>query len=555
MPKKSAQRTSKETLENSQVFYRKYRPDTFGDVAGQEIPRAVLQNAVLRGKIGHAYLFAGERGSGKTSLARIFAKTINCLSLREKLDDPQYKEKLTAKDIEPCNQCAHCRSIQNQQSMDVIEIDAASNRGIDEIRQLREVTRFKPSHLFYKVFIIDEVHMLTKDAFNALLKTLEEPPAYAVFIMATTELHKVLPTIQSRSQRLIFEKLSREDILHVLARIARAEQLDIADDALDIIARAGRGSLRDAESVLNGIAVIADGTITADAVKQLLNMADFSQALEFLSAILSGNAIQALDMVEDLARRSLNEEEFLKYCILILEKTLIIAQTKNEGLLEDSFTTEEIYDLIEFGKRFAQTTMLTVVRILLEYYANIKDYPSPLMALEMATIEALAANGTSEQSVSDKNKHNRSGGSALSSDDAAAHSAAPHNAAQPSAYNSTINKIHFSTVAALKKIQDNWAGIIEDLKPFNYSLAALFGAATLVNLVGDELIIRVKYGFHKERLEATKNRLEIERILQEVSGEKLHLACVVGEDEQAQSAANVSSASATHQPSAPAYTY
>jgi DNA polymerase-3 subunit gamma/tau len=368
--------------------------------------------------------------------------------------------------------------------------------------------------------------------------------------MATTELHKVLPTIQSRSQRLIFEKLSREDILHVLARIARAEQLDIADDALDIIARAGRGSLRDAESVLNGIAVIADGTITADAVKQLLNMADFSQALEFLSAILSGNAIQALDMVEDLARRSLNEEEFLKYCILILEKTLIITQTKNEGLLEDSFTTEEIYDLTEFGKRFAQTTMLTVVRILLEYYANIKDYPSPLMALEMATIEALAANGTSEQSVSDKNKHDRSGGSALSSDDAATHSAA-----QPSAHNSTINKIHFSTVAALKKIQDNWAGIVEDLKPFNYSLAALFGAATLVNLVGDELIIRVKYGFHKERLEETKNRLEIERILQEVSGEKLHLACVVGEDEQAQSAANASSASATHQPSAPAYTY
>ena len=219
----------------SQVFYRKWRPQTLAEVVGQEHVTHTLLNALANERISHAYLFCGPRGTGKTSTARSLAKAVNCL---------------TNGKGEPCNSCPMCQSITEGRALDVIEVDAASNRGIDEIRDLREKVNYAPNQARYKVYIIDEVHMLTKEASNALLKTLEEPPPHIIFVLATTEAHKVLPTILSRCQRFDFRRISQADVAAKLARICSAEGIHIELKALQLIAKAATGSLRDAENLL-----------------------------------------------------------------------------------------------------------------------------------------------------------------------------------------------------------------------------------------------------------------------------------------------------------------
>src|SRR5580704_16688214 len=229
-----------------QALYRKYRPKKLEEVLGQETNVEILRNAARSGRLGQAYIFYGPRGTGKTTTARLIAKLLNCEKRRT---DPEF-----AKLGEPCNECRECLAIDAQNSFDVIEIDAASNRGIDEIRNLKENIRTSPASAEYKVYIIDEAHMLTGAAFNALLKTLEEPPKHAVIILATTEFEKLPPTITSRAQRFVFKKLSKAVIAAKLATEAREENIAIDEDALELIAAAGEGSVRDAESLLDQIA-------------------------------------------------------------------------------------------------------------------------------------------------------------------------------------------------------------------------------------------------------------------------------------------------------------
>ncbi|MDD5082455.1 MAG: DNA polymerase III subunit gamma/tau, partial [Dehalococcoidales bacterium] len=214
------------------VFYRKWRPQTLADVVGQEHVTQTLRNALSSGRVSHAYLFCGPRGTGKTSTGRILAKAVNCLNNGQG---------------EPCNTCPLCQSITEGRSLDVIEIDAASNRGIDDIRELRERVNYAPNQARRKVYIIDEVHMLTKEASNALLKTLEEPPPHVIFILATTEAHRILPTILSRCQRFDFRHISRADVVAKLTQICQAESVNIEPASLRLIARGASGSLRDAE--------------------------------------------------------------------------------------------------------------------------------------------------------------------------------------------------------------------------------------------------------------------------------------------------------------------
>ena len=224
----------------SQVFYRKWRPQTLAEVVGQEQVTQTLRNALAGRRVSHAYLFCGPRGTGKTSTGRILAKAINCLTTEGK--------------GEPCNTCAMCQAVTEGRALDVIEIDAASNTGVDNIRNLRERVNYVPSQARYKVYIIDEVHMLSTPASNALLKTLEEPPPHVIFVLATTEIHKVLPTIMSRCQRFDFRRISQKDSVSRLTHICNAEGIKIKPEALKLIARSASGSLRDAENILEQLA-------------------------------------------------------------------------------------------------------------------------------------------------------------------------------------------------------------------------------------------------------------------------------------------------------------
>ncbi|MBE3089583.1 MAG: DNA polymerase III subunit gamma/tau, partial [Actinobacteria bacterium] len=277
-------------------FYRKWRPQTFSEIIGQEYVVQTLENAISKNRISHAYIFCGPRGTGKTSLARIFAKALNCVN------GPTSK---------PCNKCDNCVSIANGNSMDVIEIDAASNRGINEIRELREKVKYLPTALRKKVYIIDEVHMLTTEAFNALLKVLEEPPEHVIFIMATTEPHQVLATIMSRCQRFDFYPIPQDKIRKRLKDISASEDITINDSALNLIAKYADGSLRDADGILEQLSSLGENDITVDDVSSLLGVIDIEMLFELANILIEKNLNQALLFIHRVISSSINLKIFI----------------------------------------------------------------------------------------------------------------------------------------------------------------------------------------------------------------------------------------------------
>jgi DNA polymerase-3 subunit gamma/tau len=292
-----------------QVIARKYRPKLFRDVVGQESAVTTLKNAIRFNKIAHAYLFCGSRGIGKTTLARLFAKALNCQS--------------PTSDLEPCNECPSCTEIASGQSLDVIEIDGASNRGIDDIRQINETVGYAPSHGKYKIYIIDEVHMLTKEAFNALLKTLEEPPERAKFFFATTEPHKVLPTIISRCQRFDLARILPERIAGKLQQIAIDQGRDVEPEALSLIAQFADGGLRDAESLFDQILCFAENTVTAAVVRQSLGLVSAELFTALDNAFTECRLPFAFELVEQLYQTGKDLAHFLDQLIEYYRATLL----------------------------------------------------------------------------------------------------------------------------------------------------------------------------------------------------------------------------------------
>jgi len=277
-------------------FYRKWRPQTFSEIIGQEYVIQTLENAIVKNRISHAYIFCGPRGTGKTSLARIFAKALNCVN------GPTSK---------PCNKCDNCVSISNGNSMDVVEIDAASNRGINEIRELREKVKYLPTTLRKKVYIIDEVHMLTTEAFNALLKVLEEPPEHVLFIMATTEPHQVLATIMSRCQRFDFYPIPQDKIRKRLKDISISENISINDSALNLIAKYADGSLRDADGILEQLSSLGENDINVNDVSSLLGVIDIEMLFELANILIEKNLNQALLFIHRIISSSINLKIFI----------------------------------------------------------------------------------------------------------------------------------------------------------------------------------------------------------------------------------------------------
>ena len=294
----------------SEVFYRKWRPRTFGELVGQDVVTQTLGRAVALGRVSHAYLFCGPRGTGKTSAARILAKAANCLAPDEG---------------EPDNTCALCVAANESRSLDLVEIDAASNRGIDDIRNLSDKIHFTPNESRYRVYIIDEVHMLTEPAFNALLKTLEEPPGHAIFILATTEAHKVPLTVVSRCQRYDFRRISADDITAKLAELCAVELVEYEEEALRLIARAAGGSLRDAENLLEQAVVSYNGVLTDDSLRDMLEMGGDELALQLVEHVASGDVKDGLGLIDQFARDGSDLRHLLTGVIEYLRGAMLLS--------------------------------------------------------------------------------------------------------------------------------------------------------------------------------------------------------------------------------------
>jgi DNA polymerase-3 subunit gamma/tau len=353
----------------SQVLYRKYRPKTFAEIEGQEHIVRTLQGALSSGRVGHAYLFCGPRGTGKTTMARLLAKALNCLKREEKGS------------TEPCNACPSCLGINEGRSLDLIEIDAASNRGIDEIRNLKDSAMVAAPGAGYKVFIIDEVHMLTPPAFNALLKILEEPPAYVVFVLATTEPHKVIDTILSRVQRFDFKKIGADKILVKLKRIVRTEKINVEEPALIALAAAASGSLRDAESALSKlISFTVAGVITADDAAEILGVVPLQVHENLIDLIVQKKPQEAIAQISTLFESGVELEHFNRQFVRHL-RDLLIARIGYLPAVPASLTGLP-----------AQTDMtpeflIKAIGLFVKAGAELKFSPIPQLPLELAILE------------------------------------------------------------------------------------------------------------------------------------------------------------------------
>ena len=351
------------------AFYRKYRPSTFTDVVGQKHITTTLENAVKSGKTSHAYLFTGSRGTGKTSCAKILSKAVNCLN-------PQNGN--------PCNECEICKGIDNGAILDIIEIDAASNNGVDNIRDLREEANFTPANAKYRVYIIDEVHMLSIGAFNALLKTLEEPPAHVIFILATTEVHKLPSTILSRCQRFDFKRIPPEDMAVRLKEVAEKENLKLADDGAMLIARIADGAMRDALSLLDRCSS-CEGEIDSAAVASSAGLAGREYIFELCDCILEKNSAKALEVIDKLYNDSCDMERLITELTSHFRNLMVSKAVKN---FEDMIICSqgEIEIIREQSAKTALATIMSCIDILTASASTMKQGANRRTSAELCII-------------------------------------------------------------------------------------------------------------------------------------------------------------------------
>ena len=359
-----------------QALYRKFRPDTFDEVKGQDNIVTTLKNQIKHGRIGHAYLFTGTRGTGKTSVAKLFARAVNCRDRRE--------------DGSPCGECESCRSIKSGASMNVIEMDAASNSGVDYIREIREEVQYRPTDAEYRVYIIDEVHMLSVGAFNALLKTLEEPPEYVIFILATTEVHKIPITILSRCQRYDFKRMTIETMADRMRELSDIEGIMAEDRALKYIAKCANGSMRDALSLLDQCAAFHMGEeLTYDKVLEVLGAVDTSVYSHLYDMILSGDTTGAISVIEDTLMQGRDLSVFVSDFTWYL-RNLLLAGSRDEKM-EDviDVSSEALAVLKEEAEKSDPDTLMRFIRIFSQLSSEIRYTPEKRVLSEIAIIKLM----------------------------------------------------------------------------------------------------------------------------------------------------------------------
>ncbi|OGD89137.1 DNA polymerase III, subunit gamma and tau [Candidatus Curtissbacteria bacterium RIFCSPLOWO2_01_FULL_39_62] len=477
------------------VFYRQYRPQKFSDLVGQEVIAKILVSQLESARFGHGYLFFGPKGTGKTSAARIFAKSVNCLKYGKR-DEKKRKIKMG----EPCDKCISCLAVLDGSNLDLIEIDAASNRGIDEIRDLREKIKLSPVSSRFKVYIIDEAHMLTTEAFNALLKTLEEPPAHAIFILCTTEINKLPATIVSRLQKFNFSRARGEDLEKVVSKIAKAEAINIEKDAIGEIAHVADGSYRDAVSIFDQLASKGKSIKTSD-VAEIAKVGGWDQLYKFGQLIAAKKLKSAVLLIENLADKGADISFFAKQAVLFFEKLLFIKIGIEGGTISD-LSSDQVEKMKTLASEFESSELQTAMKQFLVAESEIKIYPLPQIPLVL-TVCKIIGDGENEQDaltvqeVREKKIEKPS----IESDKSTQKS-----------------KINNNGSASVKQIEKNWDQFIKKVKPLNAHVVALLRSAKPVDFDGTRLTLEVFYRFHKEKLEEPR----IIRMLDGVMGDILN---------------------------------
>jgi DNA polymerase III subunit gamma/tau len=492
------------------VLYRKYRPQRFADVVGQAPIVQTLKNAVKSGSVAHAYLFTGSRGVGKTSVARILAKAVNCAK---------------PKDGDADGTCEICLAIAENNFLDLVEIDAASNTGVENVRELIEHVKFKPSRARYKVFIIDEVHMLSKAAFNALLKTLEEPPEHAIFILATTDIHKVPETIISRTQRFDFRKISEAGILEHLKEIAKEEKLaSLGDDVLQLIAAGAEGGLRDALSLLDKLSALnGTGKISLGDAQALLGLTSIKLSQELVDLVAARDAKALPTLFDRLLEQGTDFAALNRDLLEYLRKLLVCKVTGDAEVVDLLPQDREI--LRQTAGKFQLPELLHLVRLFLRSYKEAAQAPSPELPLLLAAVEASLK---PEAGVKPAAQPASRPTSEKIAEKAVDDPPAPRKAPEPGLTELAMPKPAeqpegVAVEMTYDEVASFWPELIDKIKLVNSPLATLLKNSPLQDVSNGTITIGVKYLFHKEHLESKKNYSLVTGIITEICGKHVRL--------------------------------
>jgi len=488
-----------------QALYLRWRPTTFEDVVGQEHVTYTVRNALISGRVGHAYLFAGPRGTGKTTMARLLAKAANCTH-----EDPQ---------VRPCNVCPHCVAVNENRFLDLIEIDAASHTSVDDVRDLRDRIAFAPNEGQYKVYIVDEVHRFSGAAFDALLKTIEEPPDHAIFVLATTEIHKVPQTILSRCQRFEFRRIPLYQIVERLTTITEHEGVQVEPAALELVARQATGSLRDAVSLLDQLIAEPGEVLTLSLAQAILGTAASQSVRDITGMIAAGDRAGGLYLINEVMDQGTDPRQFSRQMVDYLRLVMLI-QTGGGQIAETTASPDEIQTAASHAEQIPRRALLSAIDAFNDAATNSKSGWQPQLPVELAFLQSVEALFTSEvpapvptqpQTTAEQQEH-------------------PPAAAQPVEETSeeVIEEVSGPSVIDFSIVHKQWDEVINMTRQADPMVQALLNSGQPVAVEGNAIIFQVPGEFLCEKIEKDVNRRVIEQVLAHLFNEKLTIRCRVG---------------------------